>query len=67
MRVGVTVGWSQTDRRETDPMVLLQQADARLYAAKAARPLQESPAKGQAPAASGKPSAVERLDRSEMP
>ena len=44
VRVGVTVGWSQTDRRETDPMVLLQQADARLYAAKAARP-------GQRPAA----------------
>jgi diguanylate cyclase (GGDEF)-like protein len=38
VRVGITVGWSQADRRDTDPMALLQRADARLYAAKAARP-----------------------------
>jgi diguanylate cyclase (GGDEF)-like protein len=38
VRVGITVGWSQADRHDTDPMVLLQRADARLYAAKAARP-----------------------------
>jgi len=36
--VGVTVGWAVADRHDTDPMMLLQRADARLYAAKAARP-----------------------------
>ena len=38
VRVGITVGWAQADRRDTDPMALLQRADTHLYAAKAARP-----------------------------
>lgn len=43
VRVGITVGWSQADRPDTDPMTLLQRADARLYAAKAARPARTRP------------------------
>lgn len=43
VQVGITVGWSQADRRDTDPMALLQAADARLYAAKAARPARSAP------------------------
>lgn len=35
--VGVSIGWAIADRHDTDPLVLLQRADARLYAAKAAR------------------------------
>lgn len=38
VQVGITVGWARAERRNTDPLALLQQADARLYAAKAARP-----------------------------
>jgi diguanylate cyclase (GGDEF)-like protein len=48
LRVGITVGWSQADRRDTDPMTLLHQADARLYAAKAARPARTKPDGGAA-------------------
>jgi diguanylate cyclase (GGDEF)-like protein len=36
--VGVSIGWAVADRHDTDPLALLQRADARLYAAKAARP-----------------------------
>ena len=53
VRVGITVGWSQADRRDTDPMVLLQRADARLYAAKAARPARTGPRDPAGPAAVG--------------
>jgi len=37
VQVGVTIGWALADRHDTDPLTLLQRADARLYAAKAAR------------------------------
>ncbi|HEY7815495.1 MAG TPA: GGDEF domain-containing protein [Nakamurella sp.] len=37
IQVGVTIGWALADRHDTDPLMLLQRADARLYAAKAAR------------------------------
>lgn len=43
VQVGVTIGWALTDRPDTDPLVLLQRADARLYAAKAARPSTGAP------------------------
>jgi len=37
--VGVSIGWAVADRHDTDPLMLLQRADAQLYAAKAARPI----------------------------
>jgi len=37
--VGVSIGWAVADRHDTDPLMLLQRADAQLYAAKAARPV----------------------------
>ncbi len=46
VRVGVTIGWALADRHDTDPMVLLQRADARLYAAKSARPDAEPSPRG---------------------
>lgn len=44
VQVGITVGWARAEHRDTDPLTLLQQADARLYAAKAARPSRTPPA-----------------------
>jgi diguanylate cyclase (GGDEF)-like protein len=37
VQVGVTIGWALAEGHDTDPLALLHRADARLYAAKAAR------------------------------
>lgn len=68
LQVGVTVGWAQADRRDTDPMALLQRADARLYAAKAARPARStrSPSGTEPPAADVAADGTARSERPEL-
>lgn len=57
VQVGVTIGWALADRHDTDPLMLLHRADARLYAAKAARRPSPAPAEPSAQRPSAEPAA----------